>query len=115
MYIPNSAPGAISTLTNHILALENKYPDSLVIVLGDFNQTSLTKEMPRYKQQVKCPTHVKNNILDHCYLTIKDAYHAIARPPLGLSDHNMIYLVPQYRQKINNNKNSSSYSQINRL
>ena len=104
VYIPNSAPGAVSTLTNHILALENKYPDSLVIVLGDFNQTSLTKEMPRYKQQIKCPTHVKNNILDHCYLTIKDAYHAISRPPLGLSDHNMIYLVPKYRQKIKSKK-----------
>ena len=59
VYIPNSAPGAVSTLTNHILALENKYTDSLVIMLGDFNQTSLTKEMRRYKQQVKYPTHVK--------------------------------------------------------
>ena len=65
MYIPNSAPGAISTLKTIYWPWKTNIPDSLVIVLGDFNQTSLTKEMPRYKQQVKCPTHVKNNILDN--------------------------------------------------
>ena len=100
VYIPNSAPDAVSTLSAQISTIENAHPDSLIIVLGDFNQTSLTSEMPRFKQQVKCPTHVKNNTLDHCYVTMKDAYHAIPRPPLGLSDHSMIYLVPKYRQKL---------------
>ena len=99
-YVPGSVQSAVTTLASQISAIENSHPNSFVIVLGDFNQTSLTKELPNYKQQVKCPTHEKNNTLDHCYCTIKNAYHAIPRPPLGLSDHFMLYLLPSYKQKL---------------
>ena len=99
-YVPGSVQSAVTTLASQISAIKNSHPNSFVIVLGDFNQTSLNKELPNYKQQVKCPTHEKNNTLDHCYCTIKNAYHAIPRPQLGLSDHFMLYLLPSYKQKL---------------
>ncbi|TWW55957.1 hypothetical protein D4764_09G0010070 [Takifugu flavidus] len=87
------------TLTDCIQQVERTYPDALVIVLGDFNQSNLSYELPRYKQFIKCPTRAENT-LDHCYTTVKDAYRAIPRAALGLSDHVMFHLIPTYRQKL---------------
>ena len=73
-------------LADQILCVERTNPDSLVIVLGDFNKGNLTRELPKYKQFIKCPTR-EENILDHCYTTVSSAYHAVPRAALGLSDH----------------------------
>ncbi|TWW71072.1 hypothetical protein D4764_17G0005550 [Takifugu flavidus] len=86
-------------LADCIQQVERTYPDALVIVLGDFNQSNLSYELPRYKQFIKCPTRAENT-LDHCYTTVKDAYRAIPRAALGLSDHVMVHLIPTYRQKL---------------
>ena len=37
--------------------------------------------------------------LDHCYTILKDAYHSVPRAALGLYDHCMLHLLPNYRQK----------------
>ncbi|TWW75377.1 putative RNA-directed DNA polymerase from transposon BS [Takifugu flavidus] len=87
------------TLADRIQQVERTYPDALVIVLGDFNQSNLRYELPRYKQFIKCPTRAENT-LDHCYTTVKDAYRAVPRAALGLSDHVMVHLIPTYRQKL---------------
>ena len=71
----------------------------LVIVLGDFNKGNLTHNLPKYRQVIKCPTRGEN-ILDHCYTTVRDAYHAVPRAALGHSDHVMVPLIPAYRQKL---------------
>lgn len=97
-YIPKWSKNAVLDLASKITPFENDYPSSLFIVLGDFNQTNLRDELPRYKQQVNCPTRGAN-ILDHCYCRISNAYHAISRQPLSYSDH-MVYLVPPYHQKL---------------
>ncbi|KAG7502796.1 hypothetical protein JOB18_026747 [Solea senegalensis] len=86
-------------LTDQILCVERINPDSLVIVLVDFNKGNLTRELPKYRQFIKCPTR-EENILDHCYTTVRDAYHAVPRAALGLSDHVMVHLIPAYRQKL---------------
>ena len=49
-------------------------------------------------QLIKCPTR-EENTLDHCYTTLKKAYHAVPRAALGHSDHVMVHLIPAYRQK----------------
>ncbi|TWW63440.1 hypothetical protein D4764_03G0004480, partial [Takifugu flavidus] len=95
------------TLADCIQQVERTYPDALVIVLGDFNQSNLRYELPRYKQFIKCPTRAENT-LDHCYTTVKDAYRAIPRAALGLSDHVMVHLIPTYRQKLKQTKPSVS-------
>src|SRR4029434_3536713 len=69
------------------------------IVLGDFNKGNLTRELPKYKQFIKCPTR-EENILDHCYTTVSSAYHAVPRAALGFAYHVMVHLIPAYRQKL---------------
>ena len=91
-----NAAKAVNQLADQILAVENANPDSVVIVVGDFNHACLSKALPRYKQHVDCPTR-KDKTLDHCYTVYKGAYHASARAPLGKSDHNTVILIPASR------------------
>ena len=63
-------------LANQILCVERTNLDSLVIVLGDFNKGNLTHGLPKYRQFIKCSTR-EENILDHRYTTVRDAYHAV--------------------------------------
>ena len=77
-----NAAKAINQLADQILAVENANPDSVVIVVGDFSHTCLSKALPRYKWHVDCPTR-KDKTLDHCYTVYKGAY-----------------LIPAYRQKL---------------
>ncbi|KAK0143008.1 hypothetical protein N1851_018867 [Merluccius polli] len=101
VYIPPQANGqdAQRMLANQIRCVERTNPDSLVIVLGDFKKGNLTHKLPKYRQFIECPTR-EENILDHCYTTVRDAYHAVPRAALGLSDHVMVQLIPAYRQKL---------------
>ncbi len=43
-------------------------------------------------------------VIDHCYTTIKNAYHSVPRAALGLSYHCLAHLIPTYRQKIKSAK-----------
>ncbi|KAK0131206.1 putative RNA-directed DNA polymerase from transposon BS [Merluccius polli] len=101
VYIPPQAnvQDAQHMLADQILCVERTNPDYLVIVLGDFNKGNLTHDLPKYRQVIKCPTRGEN-ILDHCYTTVRDAYHAVPRAALGHSDHVMVHLIPAYRQKL---------------
>ncbi|KAL0152393.1 hypothetical protein M9458_052116 [Cirrhinus mrigala] len=88
VYIPPDAraSAALELLADQITHTEQRYPDSFIIVLGDFNKAHLTRELPKYRQHITCPTR-DSNILDHCYTVLKDAYHSVPRAALGLSDH----------------------------
>uniref|UniRef100_A0A8C2CQ77 Reverse transcriptase domain-containing protein n=1 Tax=Cyprinus carpio TaxID=7962 RepID=A0A8C2CQ77_CYPCA len=105
VYIPPQAHVslALQKLADQITETEQQHPDSVLIILGDFNKANLSRELPKYRQHVTCPTR-DNNILDHCYTTIKDAYHSVPRAALGLSDHCLVHLIPTYRQKLKSAK-----------
>ncbi len=90
---------ALQKFANLITDTEQKHPDSVLIILGDFNKANLSRELPKYRQHITCPTR-DSNILDHCYTAIKDAYHSVPRAALGLSDHCLVHLIPTYRQKL---------------
>ncbi len=90
---------AIQQLAGQISEMVQRYPDSLLIILGDFNKPNLSRELPKYRQHVACPTR-DSNILYHCYTIIKDTYHSVPRAALGLSDHCFVHLIPTYRQKL---------------
>ena len=94
-----NAKAAVRSLADQISSLENSNPDSTVLVLGDFNHANLRTVLPKYHQHVTCPTR-GDKVLDHCYSVIPGAYRSVRRAPLGKSDHNMIYLVPVYKQKL---------------
>ncbi len=105
VYIPPRADvsSALQKLADLITDTEQKHPDSVLIILGDFNKANLSRELPKYRQHVTCPTR-DSNILDHCYTTIKNAYHSVPRAALGLSDHCLVHLIPTYRQKLKSAK-----------
>ncbi len=108
VYIPPRA--CVSEALQHqITDMEQKHPDSLLVVLGDFNRANLSHELPKYRQHIKCPTR-DTNILGHCYTVIKNTYRSV--PPclysfgtaLGLSDHCLVHLIPTSRQKLKSAK-----------
>ncbi len=98
-----STSSALQKLADQITETEQKHPYSVLIILGDFNKANLSRELPKYRQHITCPTR-DSNILDHCYTAIKDAYHSVPRAALGLSDHCLVHLIPTYRQKLKSAK-----------
>ncbi len=94
---------ALQKLADLITDTEQKQPDSVLIILRDFNKANLSCKLPKYRQHITCPTRV-SNILDHCYTAIKEAYHSVPRAALGLSDHCLVHLIPTYRQKLKSAK-----------
>ncbi|XP_041646436.1 NLR family CARD domain-containing protein 3-like [Cheilinus undulatus] len=54
VYIPPEANAntTIAKLANYISSAENSHPDTAIIVLGDFNWTNMSSELPGYHQQV---------------------------------------------------------------
>ncbi len=80
VYIPPQAhvSSALQKLADLITDTEQQQPDSVLIILGDLNKANLSRELPKYRQHVTCPTR-DSKILDHCYTTIKNAYHSIPR------------------------------------
>ncbi len=105
VYIPPQAhvSSALQKLADLITDTEQQHPDSVLIILGDFTKANLSRELPKYRQHVTCPTR-DSKILDHCYTTIKNAYHSVPRAALGLSDHCLVHLIPTYRQKLKSAK-----------
>ena len=74
VYIP---PEANTTVSKEIISdwlheLETSHPDSLRLVLGDFNKCTLLSSCSTYKQYVSCPTR-NASTLDLCYGNIANA------------------------------------------
>ena len=72
VYIPPPAcvSEALQDLADQRTSTERKHPDSILIILEDFNRANLSHELPKYRQHIKCPTRDKNTV-DHCYTTLK--------------------------------------------
>ena len=49
VYIPPQAhvPTAVGMLADYVISIENSFPDRHVLVLGDFNHTTLESELPK--------------------------------------------------------------------
>ncbi len=107
IYIPPQVhvSSALQKLCDLITDTEQQHPHSLLIILGDFTQANLSRELPKYRQHFTCPTR-ESNILDHCYTAIKNAYHSFPRAALGISDHCLVHLIPTYRQKLKSAKSA---------
>ncbi len=101
VYIPLQADTslALSKLHDELNGNINKHPDSACIIAGDFNKANLSKVMPNFHQHISCPTRGQNT-LDHCYTQFKNAYKARSLPAFGKSDHDAIFLTPEYKQRI---------------
>lgn len=105
VYVPPTAKD--KEVREQLLKCIDKYekenPESVKIILGDFNQFELDEYIPNYDQYVKCTTRGENT-LDKMYCNVKDSYRVIKKPPLGKADHNMLYCVPKYKQLLKREK-----------
>lgn len=100
-YIPPLAykSNAMDTLYKTIDSLENKYPDAVFIVDGNFNRVNLKKFLPKFYQHITFRTQV-DQMLDHCYTALKNSYKPLPRPAFGKADHSSILLLPAYKQRL---------------
>ena len=83
--------------------LSSLSPDAPCFVLGDFNKCRLNRVLPHFKQYVTCFTY-KDKTIDLCYGNIPGAFTSRPLSGLGRSDHNMVHLIPAYRQKLKRSK-----------
>ena len=99
-YVPPSGDykKVAETLVNCVHFMDENCPNGIKLLLGDFNDCDIKRLIPSYQQCVKCSTR-EDKMLDLVFCNIKDAYRVIKRPPLGNSDHNMLYCLPTYKQK----------------
>ena len=82
---------------------ETQYPESVSLIAGDFNHCRPNKALPNYRQYVTCKT-CGDSTIDLCYGNIPKAYKSRPMPSLGRSVHNLIHLLPLYRQKLKSSK-----------
>ncbi|XP_061896893.1 uncharacterized protein LOC133645982 [Entelurus aequoreus] len=80
-----------------------KYLGAPLLYFRDFNGCRLDNVLPSFEQYVDIPTR-RGNILDLYYGNITDAFRARSYPPLGAADHNVICLLPSYKQELKRHK-----------
>ncbi len=58
VYIPPQAhvSSVLQKLADQITETEQQHPDSVLIILGDFNKANLSRELPKYRQHITCRT-----------------------------------------------------------
>ena len=84
-----------SYIFNCLDSLLAAYPNSAIILLGDFNQLQPGNLCSSFslKKLVTKPTR-GNNILDQAFSTLLSHYESIILPHIGQSDHSSILLQP---------------------
>ena len=85
---------------------QTAHPDGLFIIAGDLNHSNLQSALPKFHQNVSCPTR-GDKTLDHAHTNIADAYKAAPLPHLGQSDHVSLFLLPKYVSLIKRVKTST--------
>eukprot|EP00745_Piridium_sociabile_P040895 TRINITY_DN7963_c0_g1_i8.p1 TRINITY_DN7963_c0_g1~~TRINITY_DN7963_c0_g1_i8.p1 ORF type:complete len:536 (+),score=69.46 TRINITY_DN7963_c0_g1_i8:209-1816(+) len=98
----SSAARAGQTIAAVVRDLQLISADAPCFIVGDFNHCNLRKVLPSFKQYVTCPTRCDRTI-DLCYASygnIPHAFKSFPLPPVGLSDHDTVHLIPAYRPKI---------------
>ena len=105
VYVPpdGNARIAAENICNEIENCERINPDSLIIICGDFNHCNAQELLTNYTQYVTCCTR-NDTTLDLFLCNVKDSYVSKSKAPLGLSDHNIIQMLPKYKQKLKREK-----------
>ena len=99
---PDTSNAALSEyLTSSLDKIEANFPNSGILIAGDFNKFDFTASAKCYQLEpiIKFPTRGKN-ILDQIYTNLKKYYKPpTSGPAFGLSDHLSITALPNTRQK----------------
>ena len=85
----------LSHIFNSLDSLLATYPNSAIMLLGDFNQFKPANLCSSFKLKklVTKPTR-GNNILDQAFSTLLPYYESIILPPVASSDHSSVLLQP---------------------
>ncbi len=80
VYIPPQAhvSSALQKLAD--LITEQQHPDSVLIILGDFNKANLSCELPIYRQHVTCPTRANRSVVDAVNMGLHFILQRLDRP-----------------------------------
>lgn len=79
---------AVERHSKTLCDIKVKFPNCLIVVVGDFSHINLWTELPWYKQQADVKTKGEAT-LDHCYCMIKGhtpSFSQSLQPCHGLSD-----------------------------
>ncbi|XP_029942579.1 uncharacterized protein LOC115384424 isoform X4 [Salarias fasciatus] len=100
VYIPPSADAssACEALRSTVSRLKRKDPEALLLIAGDFNKAA-DFTLPTFKQYVNFLTR-GDKTLDLFYANIAEAYTASPLPPLGGSNHDLVYLLPVNKSEV---------------
>ncbi len=90
-----NASSGLAHLHQVISKQQKNHPEGVHVIAGDFNQARLKSVLPKFTQYMNCATR-GNNILDHVYCNLKQAYRTVALPHLGCTDHLSLLLLPAY-------------------
>ena len=97
---PGQSQASNSVLTDYIISSVDKirrtYPDAGLIIGGDFNRLNVAPICSNcaLKQVITLPTR-GNAILDLLFTNLKNYYESpIILPPIGIADHNSIFVKP---------------------
>lgn len=95
VYVPPRvhADTACDIIPSVVSRLQMQHPKAFIFISGDFNHVSLDNTLQDFYQFLNCPTRL-NRITDLLYANCKEAYTATPLPPLGRSDHNLVFLQP---------------------
>ena len=97
VYCPpdGNVTSARDTIFSTVASFQTHYPNSLILVNGDFNQVKMAGLMSDFTQYVTCKTRGENT-LDLLYANVRNAYSCTPLPPVCGSDHTMVRLTPKY-------------------
>ena len=99
VYVPGpDFKTATEKITESFNEAVSRSVDQPVFNLVDFNSCDLSPHLPTLQQDINCTTRL-NRTIDLCYGNTDSAHRPVCRPPLGRSDHNVVHLLPKYRQK----------------
>ena len=97
VYIPPGADATTACEKIHTVTakLQTQHSEAFIIISGDFNHFTLDSTLAAFHQVVDCPTR-NNRTIDLLYTNIKEAYRVTTLPLLDKSDHDLVYIQPQY-------------------
>ena len=104
-YIPPSSNYNLASnkLVEIINNIEDTSPDAVIMISGDFNQCTTENCLINYQQYVDLPTR-GDRTLDLFFSNIKNAYKVNKLIPLGASDHDILHMIPKYKQCLKTKK-----------
>ena len=95
----SDATNIINHLFDSLMTAESIFPNCGIIITGDFNRLNLNQLKNHFKLKQLVKFHTRGTAILDLILTNMDKHFSTPEcfPPLGLSDHNTVFLKPALR------------------